>query len=246
MAKELPYFRFTVAEWLNGDISDEIYKLKGLFIDICAYYWFKDCILSNEKLSKHFPDSEHLLEELKNSEIFKVDDADFVHISFLDEQYQKASKISSIRSKCGKMKGLPKKQKLSKSKANAEQKHIYKDKDKDKDKDKEIPQLFLEVAKHLKKRILETTQKKITDTDIHKWGNIVRLMKERDNRKIEEIHTLINECHDMQPSKSGFTWRNNILSMGTLRRQWNEGNIYIGMNKSNKQEVTYGYGKDLD
>jgi len=144
------------------------------------------------------------------------------------------------------MKGLPKKQKLSKSKANAEQKHIYKDKDKDKDKDKEIPQLFFFFSKHLKKRILETTQKKITDTDIHKWGNIVRLMKERDNRKIEEIHTLINECHDMQPSKSGFTWRNNILSMGTLRRQWNEGNIYIGMNKSNKQEVTYGYGKDLD
>ena len=33
MAKELPYFRFTAAEWLNDDISLESYELKGLFIE---------------------------------------------------------------------------------------------------------------------------------------------------------------------------------------------------------------------
>lgn len=52
MSKELPYFRFTSAEWLNDDISLESYELKGLFIDICAYYWSQDCILTLAKLEK--------------------------------------------------------------------------------------------------------------------------------------------------------------------------------------------------
>ena len=39
MSKELPFFRFTVSEWLNDDISLESYVLKGIFIDVCAFYW---------------------------------------------------------------------------------------------------------------------------------------------------------------------------------------------------------------
>ena len=38
MAKELPYFRFTVQDWQNKDISLESYEMKGLFIDICGFY----------------------------------------------------------------------------------------------------------------------------------------------------------------------------------------------------------------
>ena len=54
MAKELPYFRFTVQEWQNGDISLESCELKGLFVDICAYYWIKDCIIDIALLKKRF------------------------------------------------------------------------------------------------------------------------------------------------------------------------------------------------
>jgi hypothetical protein len=52
MAKELPYFRFTATEWLNGDISLESFELKGLFIDLCSYYWFKDCSVTVAMLEK--------------------------------------------------------------------------------------------------------------------------------------------------------------------------------------------------
>jgi len=86
----------------------------------------------------------------------------------------------------------------------------------------------------LKKRILETRQAKIEDKKLLSWDDEVRKMIKYDNRSIEDIKSLINECHDMEPQKGGFTWRNNILSMKKLRYHWNEGNIAIGMNQKIK------------
>lgn len=94
----------------------------------------------------------------------------------------------------------------------------------------EVTPEFRACSETLKARILERRQQKITDETLRKWDNDVRLMIERDNRTAVEIMRLINECHDMEPKgASGFTWRDNILSMGALRQRWNEGKIYIGM-----------------
>lgn len=128
-------------------------------------------------------------------------------------------------------------------------KGISKEVKKEKEKKKEIPPDFLKVAEHLKKRILETKQQKITDKTLEDWADCIRLMTSRDSRTVEDIKKLIDECHDMEPSPStGFTWRNNILSMQKLRQQWNEGKIWIGMNKKtstvNKEmEKKYGHIK---
>jgi len=65
MAKELPYFRFTVAEWLNDDISLESYKLQGVFASICAFYWFQDCSITKAKLKKRFSDAQEEIEALR-------------------------------------------------------------------------------------------------------------------------------------------------------------------------------------
>ena len=46
MAKELPYFRFYASEWLEGDITLEDMATQGLFTNICAWYWHKECRLS--------------------------------------------------------------------------------------------------------------------------------------------------------------------------------------------------------
>lgn len=97
-----------------------------------------------------------------------------------------------------------------------------------------IPQAYIECAEHLKKRILENKQQKITDVTIQDWANDVRLMVDRDNRTVEQINALIDECHDMLPSPTGFTWRKYVLSMETLRVRWNEGKIYLGMNQENQ------------
>jgi uncharacterized protein YdaU (DUF1376 family) len=84
----------------------------------------------------------------------------------------------------------------------------------------------------LSTRIKERRQQKIDEVTLRRWDNDVRLMVERDGRTVEQIRDLINECHDMEPQgPSGFTWRNNILSMSTLRQRWNEGKIYVGMLK---------------
>jgi hypothetical protein len=109
---------------------------------------------------------------------------------------------------------------------------------------KELPNPeFVECAELLRKRILEFRQQKIIESTIKAWCNDVRLMIKMDGRTSEQIKLLINECHDMQPSPTGFTWRNNILSMGTLREKWNEGKIFIGMTKKpEKKRLT---GKDL-
>jgi uncharacterized protein YdaU (DUF1376 family) len=106
--------------------------------------------------------------------------------------------------------------------------------------EKEINPNYKNVCEILKSRILEHRQQKITDTVLKKWAQAVDLMVRRDNRAIADIEALINECHDMAPSATGFTWRNNILSMEKLRLRWNEGKIFIGMNKANKPKQSFG------
>jgi hypothetical protein len=100
---------------------------------------------------------------------------------------------------------------------------------------------YRKVCETLKNRILEIRQQKITDVVLKKWEHAVDLMIRIDKRTLPEIEELINECHNMEPSATGFTWRNNILSMEKLRLRWNEGKIYIGMNgkkvKANKTKL---------
>jgi hypothetical protein len=109
------------------------------------------------------------------------------------------------------------------------------DNDNDNDKDNVINPEIRSISETLKKRILETRQQKITDKNLMAWDKQVKLMLELDKRSVADILSLINECHDMPPQlPSGFTWRDNILSMGTLRERWNEGKIFLGMNAAKK------------
>ena len=52
MAKEIPFFKFFVGEWANGDITAESYKTQGVFINICSVYWTKEGELSEVFLRK--------------------------------------------------------------------------------------------------------------------------------------------------------------------------------------------------
>lgn len=130
MAKELPYFRFTSQEWQNGLISLESYHLKGLFIDVCAYYWIQNCSITKAMLGKKFRNDKNELNELVKLGILKVDKNDNVSIQFLDEQFDLLSNKRKMRQLAGAKGG---KQKSSNAKAKLKQKSSYKDKDKDKD-----------------------------------------------------------------------------------------------------------------
>jgi len=134
MSKELPYFRFTVAEWMNGDISFEDDNIKGVFADIIALYWFKDCSVTKAKLKQRFSNKQRELDILFENDIIKEsEDSDYIKIIFLDEQYDTLSGLRKSRQEAGRKGGL---RTQSKAKAKTKQSSSYKDKDNNKDKDK--------------------------------------------------------------------------------------------------------------
>ena len=100
MAKELPYFRFTVQEWQNGDIALQSYKVKGIFIDVCSFYWIRNCDLHYEKLFRKFKDSKDGLNLLIDEGIIKIKNQ-MVFIDFLDEQKESLSALSNLRKEAG-------------------------------------------------------------------------------------------------------------------------------------------------
>lgn len=130
MAKELPYFRFTVQDWQNGKISLESYELKGLFVDVCGYYWINDCHITLTMLNKKFSNAKDLLKELIELGILKHENRhDKVEIEFLNLQYDLLSEKRKLRQIAGSKGGN--------AKAMLKQKDSYKDKDNNKDKDKD-------------------------------------------------------------------------------------------------------------
>lgn len=105
MSKELPFFKFHSAEWLTGDITLESYKIQGIFINICAEYWQKDCQLLTKKAQKKLKISKKDLETLIECGLIKSE-CDEISIDFLDEQYQELMENHSKRVVSGKKGGL--------------------------------------------------------------------------------------------------------------------------------------------
>ena len=193
MAKELPYFRFTVSEWMNGDISMEGYECKGLFADVCAWYWFKDCSITKAMLEKKFTNT-RLLQLLYDSEVLKVE-GENIHIEFLNDQFDILSDRRKARQAAGKKGG---KQKSSNAKAMLKQKSSYKDKDKDKDNNKDkikIPayEEFRDYAKENKPKVdLSALELKYKSWVVNNWldGNGKKII----NWKTKLLNTLPHIC----------------------------------------------------
>ena len=166
MAKELPYFKFQPSEWVTGDITLCSMEAQGLFINLCCYYWMKDCSISLSNAQQRFSNCITSFEELQNNEIFMVNTNGDIVIAFLDEQMEKFEDISIKRSKSGSMKAKANdKQMISKSKSNA---HILRE-----DKEKEINILFSVFwdaydKKEGDKKACEKKWNKLTDADRQK------------------------------------------------------------------------------
>jgi hypothetical protein len=101
MAKDLPYFKFFCSEWNDGDITLEDYKIQGVFINVCSYYWSRECNLESKMLYKRFKDVKEEIDLLVSENHIKALNGNIV-ISFLDEQKEDRDKRSVIRSKGGK------------------------------------------------------------------------------------------------------------------------------------------------
>lgn len=108
MAKEIPYFKFYINEWINGDITLEEMEIQGVFVNICAYYWSKDCEINLSNLKKKFRGYESQIDILIQSGIIKVDDEEIV-IMFLNEQLNSKEVKKITNRKNGFLGGRPKK-----------------------------------------------------------------------------------------------------------------------------------------
>ena len=131
MAKELPYFRFYPSEWLEGNITLENEKTQGFFIQLCAWYWKKDCIIDLKFINKRLIDGKAMLKQCLNTlidtNIIKVNDNQTVTITFLDEQFDILSEKRKKLVDAGRMGG----------KASLKHPLSYKDKYKEKDNNKD-------------------------------------------------------------------------------------------------------------
>lgn len=184
MAKELPYFRFTVQDWQNGKISLESFELQGLFISVCGYYWINDCSITLTMLQKKFSNAKDLLKALIDLSIIKHENRhDKVEIDFLNIQYDLLSEKRKLRQSAGSKGGN--------AKAKLKQKDSYKDNNKDKDKDKDnILNISFDVFWNLynkKKGSKDNTEKK--------WNNL----KDIDRQKIiDTLPTFLSSIKDKQ------------------------------------------------
>src|SRR5690606_36660828 len=117
MAKYLPYFQFEPAEYLTGDISFCSLSAQGLFVNICAYYWQRECQLSKEQLLRRL-NHENEFNELVSEGVISVEN-DEISIKFPDNQFEEINVRSKINSANVKKGGRPKKTThKSESKAN--------------------------------------------------------------------------------------------------------------------------------
>lgn len=116
MAKELPYFQFEPAEYLTKDISFCSLSAQGLFINICCFYWQRQCVLNKEQFLRRFNYLSEF-EELIKEGVIDIQN-EYIVIKFLDKQYLKATEKSSTNSANGKKGGRPEKRNKSETKAN--------------------------------------------------------------------------------------------------------------------------------
>ncbi len=107
MAKELPYFQFEPAEYLTKDISFCSLSAQGLFINICSFYWQRQCDLTREQFLRRFNYLTEFEELVKEGVIDVVEEK--IVIKFLDNQYLKATEFSKEQSRKGSLGGRPKK-----------------------------------------------------------------------------------------------------------------------------------------
>jgi hypothetical protein len=110
--KDLPYFKFYCGEWINGNIALEDYLTQGLFINICAWYWSRECNVTLTQINKKFPASNQEIEYLLDTGMLKKRGVN-IYINFLDEQHKERKKIAKRNKANGLRGGRPKTQSVN-------------------------------------------------------------------------------------------------------------------------------------
>lgn len=101
MAKELPFFKFEISEWMFGRIQKQPLDIQGVFINLCCKYWHKLGEYSYEDAELDF--TKESLDMLVQSRIIS-NESGYLVIKFLDiqldecEQNSQKQRIKGLRS----------------------------------------------------------------------------------------------------------------------------------------------------
>lgn len=99
MAKELPFFKFEVSEWMLGRIQKQPLEVQGTFINLCCMYWHKLGEVPHSEACIDFNESH--IKSLIDGKILSLDDG-YLVIRFLDHQLDERKEVSRISSIKGK------------------------------------------------------------------------------------------------------------------------------------------------
>lgn len=189
---ELPYFKFYVGRWINGSITLESDSVQGLFVNICAHYWFNQGKLTLSEMKKRLVKSD----EKDFDAVIACGDVkvknDKIKIAFLDEQLKEREHQSITNSKNGALGGRPQSEKkptalISVSETKA--KKSNKEEEKNKKRKEEIKIPFVgEVLVAWNEWIEYRRERKLPNTN----ASIKKQIKFLAGRPDDEIKTIID------------------------------------------------------
>ena len=174
MNKELPYFKFYPNLWITGNITICSLEAQGLFINICTFYWSKQCSISLPFVKLKFS-KDALLDELIELNIIQVDENDNLIIDFLDEQMNEFINVSEKRAIAGSKGGKAKAKQMLKF-AKAKPSNIEKSiEEKKREEKKSAYEIVLDGYKTLcnklpQVKILTQQRKKVIDTRVSDYN----------------------------------------------------------------------------
>ena len=204
MAKELPYFKFEPAEYLTKNISFCSLSAQGLFVNICSYYWQRNCKLTTEQVLKRL-NYKTELDELISEGIIDLQD-DFIVIKFLDNQLVEVEKTSKQNALNGAKGGRPKKPTESENKPTAliplsETKGIREDKIIEEKKRKEKENIESEFSLFWDKYNKKTDSKKCKD-------KFIKLSDNERTKILSVVDNYVLSTPDIKFRKNPLTWLN--------------------------------------
>lgn len=97
--KQLPWFKFSPADWMMGRISRQSCEVQVAFLRLCCIYWNAECVMSYEHAEL---EADGYLEKLIALKMVEVYD-DGIGIKFLDIQFSEGKQKREKMSNAGKV-----------------------------------------------------------------------------------------------------------------------------------------------
>jgi len=97
--KQLPWFKFSPADWMMGRISRQSCEVQVAFLRLCCIYWNAECVMTYEHAELEADGHLEKLIALKMVEVYE----DGICIKFLDIQFSEGKQKREKMSNAGKV-----------------------------------------------------------------------------------------------------------------------------------------------